>query len=194
MAALIAVLLVGLLEVWSIVLVASWIGVFWTFVALLAVSVLGTVLVRSQGLAVWRRVNLELAAGRVPTRSLLDGLLVLLGGCLMVVPGFVTGAAGLLLLLPPVRALVRPRVLRRLERRAARTGVMNSVYVGTFTGPTTTSRSTRSPWGTVIGGTVVDVGSEADVPEGARGVVEAEVVDVEVDRRPELGPAPDPPA
>ncbi|MBU6217410.1 MAG: FxsA family protein, partial [Acidobacteria bacterium] len=70
MAALLAVLLVGLLEVWSIVLVASWIGVFWTFVALLAVSVLGMVLVRSQGLAVWRRVNLELAAGRVPTRSL----------------------------------------------------------------------------------------------------------------------------
>lgn len=192
MAALLTFLLVGLLEVWSIVLVASWIGVFWTFVALLGVSLLGLLLVRSQGLAVWRRVNVELAAGRMPTRSLLDGLLVLLGGCLMVVPGFVTGVAGLLLLLPPIRALVRPRLLRRLERRAARAGVMNSVYVGTFSGPTTTSRGTRSPWGTVIGGTVVDVESTSVTPTDG-GFVEAEVVDVEVDRRPELGPAPEPP-
>ncbi|MFZ4519670.1 MAG: FxsA family protein [Microthrixaceae bacterium] len=193
MAALLTFFLVGLLEVWSIVLVASWIGVFWTFVALLGVSLLGLVLVRSQGLAVWRRVNVELAAGRMPTRSLLDGLLVLLGGCLMVVPGFVTGVAGLLLLLPPVRALVRPRLLRRLERRAARAGVMNSVYVGTFTGPTTTSRGTRSPWGTVIGGTVVDVESTSVTPADG-GFVEAEVVDVEVDRRPELDPPADPAA
>jgi UPF0716 protein FxsA len=176
-------LIVPVLELWTVVVVADAIGAGWTILALAGLSLLGIVLARREGLAVWRRANAEVAAGRVPTRSLVDGAVGLLGACLLIVPGFLTAAAGLLLLLPPTRALVRPSVIRWMERRAARAGVMNAVFIDTVSSPTSSARRTRSPWGTVIGGTVVDV----DLRES--GVARADVVDVEVDDPPALPPA-----
>ncbi len=177
-----AFLILPFLELWTIVAVAGVVGVGWTLLALVAMSCLGVILIRSQGLAVWRRANAELAAGRMPTRSLIDGAMVMLGGCLLIVPGFITGVAGLLLMLPPTRALLRPMVLRWMERRAARVGVMNAVFVDAVASPYGTTRATRSPWGTVIGGTVVDVDSrEAAAPR-------ADIVDVRVDGPSELDP------
>lgn len=183
MALLVITLLLALpfLELWSIVAVAGAVGLGWTLLALVALSVSGVFLLRSQGLAVWRRADAELAAGRMPTRSLVDGAMVMLGGCLLIVPGFITAAAGLLLILPPTRALLRPAILRWMERRAARAGVMNAVFVDTASAPFGTSRTTRSPWGTVIGGTVVDV-------DAREATAHAEVIDVEVDGPQELGP------
>lgn len=183
MALVVITLLLALpfLELWSIVAVAGAVGLGWTLLALVALSVSGVFLLRSQGLAVWRRADAELAAGRMPTRSLVDGAMVMLGGCLLIVPGFITAAAGLLLILPPTRALLRPAILRWMECRAARAGVMNAVFVDAVATPFGTSRTTRSPWGTVIGGTVVDV-------DARESTAHAEVIDVEVDGPPELGP------
>jgi UPF0716 protein FxsA len=177
-----ALLVLPFLELWTIMAVAGQIGAGWTLLLIIAMSVLGVVLIRSQGLAVWRRANAELAAGRMPTRSLVDGALVMLGGCLLIVPGFITDALGLVLLLPPTRALVRPFVLRWMERRAARVGVMNAVFVDAVGNPYSSTRATRSPWGTVIGGTVVDVDSREATPP------RADVVDVRVEGPPELDP------
>jgi len=178
-----ALLVLPFLELWTIVAVAGWIGLGWTLLAMVGLSLLGLVLIRSEGLVVWRRANAEMAAGRVPTRSLVDGAMVLLGGCLLIIPGFLTGAVGLLLMLPPVRAVLRPFALRWMERRAARVGITNAVFVDTVGTPYGT-RATRNRWGTVIGGTVVDV----DSYESGR-VDHAEVIDVEVDGPPELGPS-----
>jgi UPF0716 protein FxsA len=175
-------LVISFLELWSIVAVAGVIGVGWTLMAMLALSVTGVLLMKSQGLAVWRRADAEVAAGRLPTRSLVDGAMVVLGGCLLIVPGFVTAAAGLVLLLPPTRALVRPAAMRWLQRRASRAGVMNAVFVDSVASPYASTRATRSPWGTVIGGTVVDVDSRESAPP------RADIVDIEVDGPPELGP------
>ena len=177
-----ALLVLPFVELWAVVAVAGQIGLGWTVLLLIALSVLGVVLIRSQGLAVWRRANAELAAGRMPTRSLVDGAMVLLGGSLLIIPGFVTDAVGLLLLLPPTRALLRPLVLRWMERRAARAGVMNAVFVGSMSTPYGTTRATRSRWGTVIGGTVVDVDSHEATPP------HADVVDLRVDGPRELDP------
>jgi UPF0716 protein FxsA len=65
----------------------------------------------------WRRLQAAVAEGRRPTREVLDGALVLLGGALLIVPGFIADAVGLVLLLPPTRALMRIVLRRNLQSR-----------------------------------------------------------------------------
>ncbi len=93
------------------------IGALRTILLLAADSVIGSMLLRSQGRAVWRRFNETLAAGRMPHREVLDGVLVIFGGAFLITPGFLTDIVGLLLLLPPTRSLIRRLVARRLGRR-----------------------------------------------------------------------------
>jgi UPF0716 protein FxsA len=89
-------------------------------IALLALdSLIGALLFRSQGRSVWRRFNATLAEGRVPHREVIDGVLVIFGGAFLITPGFLTDVFGIMLLLPPTRALVRRLVVRRLGRRVA---------------------------------------------------------------------------
>jgi UPF0716 protein FxsA len=74
-------------------------------------------LLKAQGRAVWRRFNEALASGRMPHREVQDGVLVIFGGAFLITPGFVTDVIGLLLLLPPTRAVLRRLIMRRLGRR-----------------------------------------------------------------------------
>jgi UPF0716 protein FxsA len=116
--ALIAVfILVPLAELYVILRVGDAIGVGWTILLLVADSVLGSLLLRSQGRSVWRRFNATLAEGRMPHREVVDGVLIVFGGAFLLTPGFITDIVGLLLLIPPTRALIRPLVMRRLGRR-----------------------------------------------------------------------------
>jgi UPF0716 protein FxsA len=118
--ALIAVFIVlPLLELYVILRVGDEIGWLWTILILAADSVLGSLLLRSQGRAVWRRFNEAVGVGRVPHREVVDGVLVIFGGALLITPGFVTDVVGLTLLVPPTRALVRRLTMRRLGRRVA---------------------------------------------------------------------------
>jgi UPF0716 protein FxsA len=110
-------LLVPIAELYVIYQVGDAIGVVWTFLLLAADSLLGTLLLRSQGRAVWRRFNDNLAQGRMPHREVLDGVLVIFGGALLLTPGFISDVLGLLLLLPPTRALVRMLIVRRFAHR-----------------------------------------------------------------------------
>jgi UPF0716 protein FxsA len=93
------------------------IGAVPTILLLAADSVLGAVLLRSQGRVVWRRFNENLAAGRMPHREVVDGVLVIFGGALLITPGFLSDIVGLVLLVPPTRAVVRRVVFRRLGNR-----------------------------------------------------------------------------
>jgi UPF0716 protein FxsA len=110
-------IVVPIAELYVILQVGQAIGVLPTIGVLIADSVLGSVLMRSQGRAVWRRFNEALAAGRPPAREVADGALVIFGGALLLTPGFVTDVGGLLLLLPPTRAVVRRALVRRLAGR-----------------------------------------------------------------------------
>ena len=114
-------IVVPLLELYVILKVGDAIGVLWTVALLLADSVLGTLLFRSQGRTVWRRFNETMAAGRVPHRELIDGVLIIFGGAFLITPGFLTDILGLVLLLPPTRSVVRRLVARRLGRRIVTT-------------------------------------------------------------------------
>jgi UPF0716 protein FxsA len=110
-------ILVPLVELYVIIQVGQAIGALPTIAILLADSLLGSMLMRSQGRAVWRRFNEALSAGRPPAREVLDGGLVILGGAFLLTPGFVTDVFGLILLLPPTRAVVRGSLVRRFSRR-----------------------------------------------------------------------------
>jgi UPF0716 protein FxsA len=105
-------IVVPLVELYVIIQVGQAIGALPTIGLLLLDSVLGSWLLRSQGRTVWRRFREALAAGRPPARETVDGALVIVGGALMLAPGFITDAFGVLLLLPPTRAVVRRGLLR----------------------------------------------------------------------------------
>ena len=104
-------------ELFVAVKVADAIGVIATVVLLIATWPLGTWALRTQGAAAWRRFASAAGEGRTPAREAVDGALVLLGGLLLIIPGFITDVLGLCLLLPPTRALMRPVLLRNINRR-----------------------------------------------------------------------------
>lgn len=106
-------ILVPIAELWAILQVGGLIGVWPTIALLIADSLLGAWLLRHQGRATWARFRGTLATGRIPATETADGALVIFGGALLLTPGFLTDGLGLLLLIPPTRALVRGIVLRR---------------------------------------------------------------------------------
>jgi UPF0716 protein FxsA len=110
-------IVVPIAELAVIIQVGQEIGVWWTLAILIADSVLGSLLMRSQGRAAWRRFNDTAQAGRVPAREVLDGVLVIFGGAFLLTPGFITDIFGLLFLLPPTRAIVRRILVKRFADR-----------------------------------------------------------------------------
>jgi len=106
-------------ELYLIYRVGDSIGIRWTLALLAADSIIGSLLLRSQGRAVWRRFQHTMESGRMPHREVQDGVLVIFGGALLITPGFLTDILGLLLLLPPSRAVIRRFVMRAVARRAA---------------------------------------------------------------------------
>lgn len=110
---LLAFVVLPIAELYVIIRVGGEIGVLNTIGVVLGVAVIGSWLVKREGWRVWRRFNEALAAGQVPAREVVDGVLVLAAGALLVTPGFLTDVLGILLLFPPSRAAVRAYVLRR---------------------------------------------------------------------------------
>jgi UPF0716 protein FxsA len=104
---------VPIVELYVIIQVGEAIGVWWTLALLIADSIIGSLLMRSQGRVAWQRFQLALAEGRPPAREVLDGTLVIFGGAFLLTPGFVTDILGLVLLLPPTRAVVRRVIVAR---------------------------------------------------------------------------------
>jgi UPF0716 protein FxsA len=108
---------IPILEIYVIIQVGQAIGAWWTIALLIADSIIGSVLMRSQGRAAWRRFQLALAEGRMPAREVVDGVLVIFGGAFLLTPGFCSDVIGALLLLPPTRAIVRRFLVRRFSFR-----------------------------------------------------------------------------
>lgn len=111
------VLLYLVVEIVALVAVGSAIGVWWTLLLLVVGSVLGLCVARREGMRAAQALAAALSQRRFAHAELTDGLLVAVAGVLLFLPGLVTDLAGLLLLLPPVRALVRNRLVRAAEER-----------------------------------------------------------------------------
>ncbi|TML91412.1 MAG: FxsA family protein [Actinobacteria bacterium] len=108
---------VPIVELAVIIQVGQAIGVVETLLLMVLVSIVGAWLVKREGIGVWRRAQRQLDTGVMPGRELVDGVLIMVAGALLLLPGFVSDCLGILLLLPPVRALVRGLVIRRLRTR-----------------------------------------------------------------------------
>ncbi len=151
-------------EILLLIAVGRRIGGWWTLLAVLAVGLLGAALARRQGLAMARRLQAELAAGRPPSRHVAESVLVLLAGVLFIVPGFLSDALAVLCLVPWTRRLIL-RValawLRRAEAQGRLTGSAIHVRFGVG-GKTTGAQGPEGldSLGTAGGGGIRDVRPE----------------------------------
>ncbi|MDI1463618.1 FxsA family protein [Catellatospora sp. KI3] len=134
-----AVLLVGAVEFLIFLWLAAQIGPLWAVLLVAALSVLGIVLMRREGMAGWRRLRAARQGGDPRGEQALDAVVGLAAALLLVIPGLLTGLLGLLLLIPPVRAAVRARARAATEKRIP-AGTANSVF-----GPRRVRVSTTTP-------------------------------------------------
>jgi UPF0716 protein FxsA len=119
MALLLLILFIALpiAELYVIIQVGGWIGIWPTLAILLLDGILGAALARSQGRTAWARFNRALNEGRIPARETFDGAMIIVGGAFLLAPGFITDLIGFALLIPPTRALVRGLVAGLAKRR-----------------------------------------------------------------------------
>ena len=158
-------IVVPIVELYVILQVGELIGLPPTVIVLLAVSVLGSWLIRREGIRAWRAFQATLAHGRVPTNEVVDGALVLFGGALLLTPGFVTDILGLALVFP---------LTRRVFNRAIRSRVRTRVFPGPgapqppVSGPSRPARPRRGARADEVDVKVVDVRRTADDRPEAR--------------------------
>jgi UPF0716 protein FxsA len=123
-------IVVPVVELWIIVQVAHQIGFLDTLGLLILISIGGAFLLKQQGMATWRRMQTALARGEMPGKEMTDAFLVMLGGALLLTPGFLSDVFGIIFLLPPTRAMfkgVAGRVLAGwVNRRTG--GVPRRIY------------------------------------------------------------------
>jgi UPF0716 protein FxsA len=116
-ALLILFIVIPALELWGIIEVGHRIGGWPTFLLLIASGFAGGWLLKVEGRRVWMQAQRLMQAGQVPGFAILDGLCVLAGGILLMVPGFLSDIVGITLLLPFTRPFYRVLMYRWLERR-----------------------------------------------------------------------------
>jgi len=122
MALILLALFIGipLLEIAVFIQVGGILGVWPTIAATIATALAGSILLRAQGLAALGRARAQMERGELPAREMFEGVCLVLAGALLLVPGFVTDAVGLLLFFPPLRELLRLLIARHLAAKAAR--------------------------------------------------------------------------
>jgi len=114
---LVAMIGVPILEIAVFIQAGEAIGLWPTLATVVATAMAGTALLRIQGLSALFRVQASLTAGRIPLADMFDGLCLLVAGALLLTPGFITDGIGMLLFVPPVRAVLRGLLTRRLAAR-----------------------------------------------------------------------------
>ncbi|MCO5972289.1 FxsA family protein [Actinoallomurus soli] len=155
-------LLIPVLEIYVIIQVGELIGGWPTVALLLAESVLGAWIIRREGRRAWRALKETLGGGRMPDRELADAGLVLVGGALLLTPGFVTDFFGFLFVLPFTRPLVRRLLSRYAERRISASRRRTSLRFGDLGGMYGPGPGEPEPGPRVVRGEVIEEDREAD--------------------------------
>jgi UPF0716 protein FxsA len=99
----ISIIIISFLELYVLIAVGSVLGAFPTILLIIASAALGSFLLKQQGFATWQRLQATIARNETPAYELMEGFLILLGGALLLTPGFITDAVGLICLLPTMR-------------------------------------------------------------------------------------------
>jgi UPF0716 protein FxsA len=113
----VAFIVLPVVEIWLLTQVAGQIGWALALFLVIGVSAAGAWLVRREGLGVIRRIQAALNDARMPANELADGAMIFFASALMLTPGFLTDAVGLALLIPPIRAVLRPPLISFFRRR-----------------------------------------------------------------------------
>lgn len=168
----------AILEIAVVVRVAHATGIGTTLLLLVLCSAGGAWIVKHEGLAAIRRLRDTVSSGRIPTREVVDGAMVLAAGALLLPPGFITSLLGLLLVLPPVRRMVGGEVADHLRVRVARRMPTAGRAAGAAAGA---AGRASSRWYREASGRPTDADDVIDV--------EGEEIDLTTPLRPrELGP------
>ncbi len=145
-----------LVELYVIIQVGRVIGPWWTIGLLLLDSVIGAWLVRREGSTAWRALRSALSSGRMPAKELADAALILVGGTLMLAPGFVTDLLGFFFILPFTRPIARRALTAVVARRLVVIPGGTWPPTGRTGGPGDARRPGAGPAGPVVRGDVVD--------------------------------------
>ncbi|MBM7692868.1 UPF0716 protein FxsA [Peribacillus deserti] len=119
-------IVVPALEIGAFLLASKTAGVFPTILFIILTGIAGSYLAKKQGLETIRKVQQDLSYGKIPGESIIDGACILIGGCLLVSPGFITDFLGLFLLLPPLRSLIKP-LIKKYLRNSINKGRINII-------------------------------------------------------------------
>ena len=155
-------IVISVVEVWLLTEVGSVIGVPWTLVILVAEALIGAWLMRREGRKAWAALTDAYSTGKMPTGQLADAALVLVGGIMLILPGFFTDVIGLICLLPFTRPLARRLIGLILARHVSKNGLDIDVMRARFAPDT------------VIKGETVDTppAGPANDPQVIRGEIE----------------------
>lgn len=119
-------IVIPLIELMILLEVGSIIGSGYTFLIIIATAIIGTKLVKQQGVSTWSKIQTELNQGALPAQAMFDGVCILVSGVLLITPGFMTDILGLLLLTPPFRKSVYRQVGSKIQVRSAGFGQQQS--------------------------------------------------------------------
>jgi UPF0716 protein FxsA len=108
---------VPLIEILLLIEIGSRIGALNTILIIVLTGILGASMMRQQGFTIIRNIQRDLSEGRMPTGELINGALVLVGGIVLLTPGFFTDAVGFILLVPTTRALIRKKIQLLIQRK-----------------------------------------------------------------------------
>lgn len=149
-------IVVPLAEIYVLIQVGQVVGALWTVLLLIAVSVLGSYLIKREGGRAWRSLQTSLATSAMPARELLDGALILIGGTLLLTPGFLSDIVGMLFILPFTRPVAR-RMLAGFVTRKFLAGLGAGATSGADAGVGPGERERQRPGpSSVVQGEVVD--------------------------------------
>ena len=106
----------GWAEISTFIYIGSEIGGLLTFLGVFVTAIFGIALLKRQGLSVLGQIQTDLANGRAPVTSIAESISMVVGGALMLIPGYVTDAIGLLLFLPRIRTVAGIYLLQWIVR------------------------------------------------------------------------------
>ena len=112
-------IIIPLIELVILIKVGSYIGLWPTLLIVILTGVIGAALARQQGFLIISSIRSDLNAGKVPAHELIDGLLVLIGGVVLLTPGFLTDICGFLLLIPQTRSMFKKFIKRQFQKYAS---------------------------------------------------------------------------
>ncbi|MEI2664687.1 FxsA family protein [Rossellomorea sp. LJF3] len=113
---LLLLIIIPALEIGLLVLSGQAIGLVPTVLLIITTGILGAYLAKKQGIETIRKAQRDMQYGQMPGEAIMDGLCILVGGILLLTPGFVTDSFGFLLLLPPTRRMFKPFFFRLFKR------------------------------------------------------------------------------